>query len=1693
MEGRFYCRYYSYRYIRTKLHPGMNVSLALSYNSNVWTRDASTNTMVFNGDRGFPAPGWRLGFGAIQIKDSNGGYANSVTGKVSILYLAPDGTRHDLALDYGTGIWKSYDSSYLTFNANNLVMYFPNGTQVKYGVFSYDVNVRDFQALPVEIKDRNGNFITISYKDLTTSVGVKKVIDYVTDTAGRRIDFNYQNNRLTSISQDRGGNVFYYVRLDYSAVTMKTRFAGSLTADPSNINNTQVYFPTRVTYPTGANYQFGYTSYGQISSIVKVAPAIAGQGGERAVAQSGFPMAHCIDLNAPENSPNYCNPLGGLPKMGFRTEWAENWQGGQTQNYQYTYGNAYGHEIIDPTGRRFRVLTNGMTQSVAIVAQGSDNWTKKDEATYTSDSGVSYLANLRVTETKSTALTGNGYQIKTTSFTYLQRDGMWLPAEKSENYGYRRTVMEYTSYPAQYILGLPQQVSVYTGGTLLTRVSNNYDETSTFTDSNGQTAEYFKNATADGAIQHDNTNYGFGFTTRGNLTSVTQASVVGGAVSGSRITKRVTYDTNGNVRAETDAAGNRKQVEYADNYSNKPASVGATCVYPYTTADPTGFRAGAQWNYFTGQTIKSFTLLSGSNTEQQAVTTSYDFADRPLQTNRPDGGWVKTSYWDNWLGGATSQQVDSGQVRYKFELSDGAGRAIKKASDHPDGIAGKYSGQITVYDKVGQVTDSSNVLAVDGSWIPTFEDQGKSFLFTHLTRDELSRLKIVTLPDGNSRSYDFTGCGCAGNSETRVSDELGHQTITKTDALSRLIEAIEPNASATDGIYSKATYVYDALDRLTQIQHRGGYNPNTGAVPTQFRYFSYDGYGRLASENTPEGGVVTYSYTANDQVATRSDGRNISSAYVYNNRNLPTNVSYSDGTPTVVYNYDSYGARSSVTDGEGTASYSYNSYRQLQSETRTFTGLVGNNYVLNYSYNQADQVRSVNYLITTGSVPGAPVTYNHFGATQQYPYSLTGTVRNQSGAGIGGVTVAITGDDPATSSSGGKEQPPVGQFSFEELRNQTYTLTPSLSGYVFNPQSITYQNLQKSWANADFTALPPVQTIYSKTVNYAYNAVGALSGVGTNLIGTDASNTSNVLNTVAFRASGALRSLNYGNGRRLTMGYNDNRSQPISMKVDRTNNSADKIIDYSYEYYMTDPETGASVNNNRIRRIVDNISPEWTTDYLYDDYNRLAHAQAGTYFRYYQYDPFGNIKDFSALTLNYATNAYGAPATNRIQSDGVGGIYSYDEAGNMTAGMGQSYAYDGANRLKTANGSTSTYGYDGDGMRVKKIEGGATTYYVQSSALKNTAMEVNSTGVLRAYVYANGKLTAMQATDGQLYWMHTNHLGNSRAMTDANGNLTYKGQFDPYGQALNEWSSSGNNNLNTKKFTGYERDNATGLDYANARMYNNGRGRFMTPDTKGLGSANTRRPETLNRYSYTHNDPVNFVDPTGLDDEPFTIKLYTSAPYKRAGASSGDGAVSGLDAYNNARRIATNKDGEGTQFPLGGGLDSSAVQKLLEELLSSAVLTATQALFSKPECAALFNVPSELGDAANFLTALVNGDSGLGGISFKDTGGIKTDGTIAAAQTTPILGAIMRPDGTRVSTFTGANIVINSNPNSPFLNGYGQRFGVDDATNRAITILHELGHVASFIPGFGSSILNDQNDTKQSQKNSQLVFDNCFK
>ncbi len=81
------------------------------------------------------------------------------------------------------------------------------------------------------------------------------------------------------------------------------------------------------------------------------------------------------------------------------------------------------------------------------------------------------------------------------------------------------------------------------------------------------------------------------------------------------------------------------------------------------------------------------------------------------------------------------------------------------------------------------------------------------------------------------------------------------------------------------------------------------------------------------------------------------------------------------------------------------------------------------------------------------------------------------------------------------------------------------------------------------------------------------------------------------------------------------------------------------------------------------------------------------------------------------------------------------------------------------------------------------------------------------------------------------------------------------------------------------KFTGKERDTETGLDYFGARYYGSNMGRFMTPDefpgdpvdlfdvddppSQALPYADITNPQSLNKYAYTYNSPLRYIDPDG--------------------------------------------------------------------------------------------------------------------------------------------------------------------------------------------------------------------------------------
>jgi len=128
--------------------------------------------------------------------------------------------------------------------------------------------------------------------------------------------------------------------------------------------------------------------------------------------------------------------------------------------------------------------------------------------------------------------------------------------------------------------------------------------------------------------------------------------------------------------------------------------------------------------------------------------------------------------------------------------------------------------------------------------------------------------------------------------------------------------------------------------------------------------------------------------------------------------------------------------------------------------------------------------------------------------------------------------------------------------------------------------------------------------------------------------------------------------------------------------------------------------------------------------------------------------------------------------------------------------------------------------------------------------------------------------SAAAVSNGTQY-LTADNLGTPRVVTLADGRVKARHDYLPFGEEVfagtsGRTATQGYVSDNTRqKFTGYERDGETGLDYAQARYYASAQGRFTSPDPL-LSSGRTENPQTWNRFTYTLNNPLKYTDPLGL-------------------------------------------------------------------------------------------------------------------------------------------------------------------------------------------------------------------------------------
>ena len=326
-----------------------------------------------------------------------------------------------------------------------------------------------------------------------------------------------------------------------------------------------------------------------------------------------------------------------------------------------------------------------------------------------------------------------------------------------------------------------------------------------------------------------------------------------------------------------------------------------------------------------------------------------------------------------------------------------------------------------------------------------------------------------------------------------------------------------------------------------------------------------------------------------------------------------------------------------------------------------------------------------------------------------------------------------------------------------------------------------------------------------------------------------------------------------------------------------------------------------------------------------------------------------NNRTFTLPTLN------GVPLTNRF-----GELYS-DLAGNVTADFatgGDNMTFDGASRMTRAiTGSlTSHYVYDASGQRVRRIIGVNETWQVfgfdgELLAEYPVASGAPSANAQREYGYRGGDMLVVAGCD-VARWLIKDQIGTPRILADVTGSLANVKRHDylPYGEEVPVALRSGTYGYATdclrQDFTTYERDDETGLDYAQARYYASKQGRFISVDPD-VSSASVSDPQTWNRYAYVGNHPLVFTDPTGL--KWYYNKNDNSFVWSNDVLSKEALDAKGWAEITAATNSVVSQTGSGTIYRASGGsliflpTNSQNFRNLTAEVLQEARLENMQA------------------------------------------------------------------------------------------------------------------------------------------------------
>ncbi len=799
----------------------------------------------------------------------------------------------------------------------------------------------------------------------------------------------------------------------------------------------------------------------------------------------------------------------------------------------------------------------------------------------------------------------------------------------------------------------------------------------------------------------------------------------------------------------------------------------------------------------------------------------------------PSGAITKNVTYDS-LGNVRTAQVDSCQLKqWTFSSSPYA---------YPNSaICGSAGVQLTtnyVYDiNTGLVLTST-------------DENGGQASYSY---DSMKRIVTATRPDMAQIVYTYNDVSNAVTRTFPLTASASTKNVSFVDGLGRLIKQQTTDVSGTSYSIKETKYDFAGRTYKTSNPHN-----STAQYWTEIRF---DGLGRQKSAVLQDNSQTLYSYSGTTVTVTDPAGKQRKMQYDALGRLVsvfePDVNSGNALTQQTSYTYNIFDAVTQVTQGVQTRTYTYDALGRLTDSTTPEAGH------FNYQYNnfglvtQRTDARGVitTYGYDTLNRPTGP----------SYNVGLTGVPATHS--------VVLTYGTNAV--------------QFNNGRLITMTDGVGSENYAYNNLGQLTQ-LQKIIAGTTYTtsyaynlAGEVTQITYpsNRVLQRSFDAIGRLCEIAPSTSGCSTA-ASPYGTAFGYTSASQVTGFIYGNGVTSSYSYSTDRLQLSSLSYHNSGCTSLFLLNYGYA------QNGG--NNGQITSVANPGQPGQSVNYTYDALSRLSSAASVGSSGYAQwglsftYDRYGNRTDESQTVGNPAASHVTFDQTkNRINTSG----YAYDANGNMINDGNNTLVYDAENRAVSATngGASGTYTYDGNGLRVEKVSGSTTTIYLFSGS-KVIAEYDNGAAVgspSREYVHSGDVLLAIIDAAGTRY--HHPDQVSARLTTDSTQNSSaHLGQY-PFGEI---WYDDGTTTTKTK-FATYERDAESGNDYAMARSYVNRVSRFVTPDPLG---GDLTGPQSLNRYVYSRNDPINLTDPLGLFVAPQIYAMMQEQAVSMFGSLNGPSA-----------------------------------------------------------------------------------------------------------------------------------------------------------------------------------------------------------